>query len=168
MEEQDNREQIEIDSSNSNKKKNMRNWLIILMLAVCVVLWFIAPFVAINYAGWGDQPTALQLVTGDFFYIGDLEESSAFWVAIITIVGIVVCLITEWIEKNKWTVATAVITEIPLLYVLYEMLQWADDGEELMEILGIGFWMIMIIVLLIIVYYIYKIASKKANSPTNS
>ena len=125
------------------------NWLSLFLIVAAAVVWFAAPFVAINYLGWGDQPTALQLVTGDFSYLGDLEESPAFWAGITTIIGIGVCFLATLAKVNILTRIVAILTEIPLGYVLYQMTKWADDGEELMEILGLGFWGLMALLFLI-------------------
>lgn len=98
----------------------------------------------------GDQPTALQLVMDDVTYIGKLTESTAYWAAIASIIGIIICLISTIATANGITCFVSVLTELPLVLALYDMIKWADDAEELFEALGIGFWGVFILLWIVV------------------
>lgn len=126
------------------------NYLCLILLIGCAILWFTAPFIAINLLTLGDQPTALQLVMDDVTYIGELTETSAFWAAIVSIIGILICLISTLASSYTTTRIVAAITELPMLLAMFEMMVWADDLEELFEALGLGFWGVFILLLVVV------------------
>lgn len=126
------------------------NGLCLILLVGCAILWLTAPFVAINLLTLGDQPTALQLVMDDVVYIGELTESTAFWAAIVSIIGIIICLISTLASSYTTTRIVAAITELPMLLAMFEMIAWADDLEELFEALGLGFWGVFILLLIVV------------------
>lgn len=147
-------------NSNNTESSSSINYLCLIFLIGCVIMWCTAPFIAINLLTLGDQPTALQLVMDDVTYIGELTESTAYWAAIASIIGIIICLISTIATANGITRFVAVLTELPLVLALYDMIKWADDAEELFEALGIGFWGVFILL------WIVVFASKSDTSAT--
>lgn len=138
------------------------HYLCLFLLAGCILLWIGAPFAAINILTLGEQPTALQLMQGDVLYLGELSEAPQAWAALISIIGIVICAISTIAAANKVTRTVAILTELPMILVLIAMLDWADDAEELMEALGLGFWGISVLLLIVaIVIGINPIGSEK-------
>ena len=124
----------------------MKILLILILLIICAVLWFAAPFIAVNLLTFGNQPTALQFITDDIFYLGDLKQSTAFWAAVISLIGIILCYFFLVRQNFKAICVTAILTEIPMSIALYEGLQWEYNGG----VLGMGFWGITILFLIII------------------
>lgn len=153
---------ISIPSDSDNRESSSSiNYLCLVFLIGCIILWYTAPFAAINLATLGDQPTALQLVMDDVIYIGELTESTAFWAAIASIIGIIICFISTVVTANGMTRIVAVLTEIPLTIALFDIVYWADDIEEFLEAIGPGFWGIFILLFIVIC------ASGKNESPKN-
>lgn len=140
---------IPSDSDNIESSSSI-NYLCLILLVGCAILWFTAPFVAINILTLGDQPTALQLVMDDVTYIGELTESTAYWAAITSIIGIIICFISTIATANGATRVVAILTELPLALAMFDMINWADDTEELFEALGPGFWGIFILLFVVI------------------
>lgn len=141
---------VSIPSGGDNAESSSSiNYLCLILLVGCAILWFTAPFAAINLLTMGDQPTALQLVMDDVTYIGELTETSAFWAAVTSIIGIIVCLISTIASTNGVTRFVAILTELPLAWAMFEMINWADDIEELFEALGPGFWGIFILLFIV-------------------
>ena len=142
---------VSVHSNSKNTESSSSiNYLCLLLLFWCVIMWSIAPFIAINYYTLGNQPTALQLVMDDVTYLGELTESTAYWAAIASIIGIIICLISTIATANGITRFVAVLTELPLVLALYDIANWADDAEELFEALGIGFWSIFILLWIVV------------------
>lgn len=129
------------------------DFLCLALLIGCAFLWFTAPFIAINILSIGDQPTAFQLVTGDVFVIGDVTQTTAFIAAVASIIGTIVCFISEATSSHNITRAIAIITEIPIGLALFDTLGWfdyVDDFSSVIDVLGVGFWGIMILFLIVI------------------
>lgn len=118
----------------------------LLLLIGCVLIWAMAPFVAVNLLTMNNQPSALQLVMKDVLILGDLTQTPAYLAALLSILGIVVCLITTCVAANKVTLGFALATELPLGWVL---LEYADYLEYADEWFGIGFWGIIVIMLVV-------------------
>lgn len=150
---------LSVDDENSTPSMDI-NRVCLLLLFGCIILWFTAPFVAINILTLGDQPTALQLIKGDFLYLGELTETVAFWAAIISAVGLIICIIFAFKSAYRTVRTVAIVTELPLVLEMIEMLNWADDAQELFEALGFGFWSILILLFVVICVS----GNKKANS----
>lgn len=131
--------------SYSSSRYREINSLCLILIIFCAIIWAAVPFAAINRLTFGDQPTALQLLMDDVLYIGELTESATFWAAIISLIGIVICFCCTLMAANGVTRAVAVLTELPLLWTMYEACQWAYDAEEFFEILGIGYWGILLL-----------------------
>lgn len=132
-------------------KKTSVHYLCLFLLAGCVFLWLKVPFVAINRLTLGEQPTALQLIQGDVLYLGELSEAPQGWAALISVIGTIICIISTLAAANKVTRTVAILTELPMAFVLISMINWADDTKELMEALGPGFWGIFVLLLIVAV-----------------
>jgi len=144
------------------------NPICVVLLLVCVILWFAAPFIAINILSmsWGDQPTAIQLLNGNATYIGDLSGSPALWAAIISIIGIVVCVICELAKKHTASRVVAALTDVVLVIAFFVTLNWTDGYySSLGDIVGIGY--IGIFVLLLIVALVPHKKVTVSNSQQN-
>lgn len=130
-----------------------RKTICLILIIVSAALWVTAPFVAINLLTIGEQPTALQLITDDVTYIGELSESPAFWAAVISLAGIVVCFICIVMGKLYATRIIAIITEIPLMWSLVDTIMWAkNEGEKIYYINGFGFWGILLLLIVVIAF----------------
>lgn len=130
------------------------NYIGMICTGIAMILWFAAPFLAVNLLTLGDQPTAFQLVCHDVTVIGELMETSAFWAALVSAIGIIMCFVGSLASEQKTTRIVAMVTEVPLLVSLLEMASWAYDLEEFFECFGIGFWGIA--VLLLVIAYLNK------------
>lgn len=139
-----------LSGSNNPASSSSINYLCLILLIGCAILWFSAPFIAINLLTMGDQPTALQLVMDAVTYIGELTESTAYWAAITSIIGIIICFISAIATAHGATRVVAILTELPLALAMFDMINWADDTEELFEALGPGFWGIFILLFVVI------------------
>ena len=126
------------------------NMLGLILLIGCIILWFTAPFVAVNRLTLGDQPSALQIVFDDVVHVGDLSQTAAFWSSIISILGIIFCLIYIISGQNKQAYFIAILTEIPLAVVMFDVLSWMDNMEMVFKKLGFGYWGICILLLTVI------------------
>lgn len=123
----------------------------LIAIFICAILWFFAPFIAINILTLGDQPTALQFITDDIFYIGELTESPAFWAAVFSLGGIIMCFICDIIKKPVVSRIIAVLAEIPMVWAMVNAFRWADgDMEDFFDMFGMGFWGIFLLFLVVI------------------
>ncbi len=135
--------------------KSNKNIYCLISLVVCVVLWLSAPFVAINILTFGDQPTALQLVMDDVSYIGNLTSTFAFWAALASFVGIIICLVSTIINANTAICVSAIVSECFLLFtLLYAIILFGIKG--IFEIFGVGFWGIFVLLLVVIIVNILR------------
>lgn len=125
--------------------------LSLIALIICAILWFTAPFIAVNILTLGDQPSALQFITDQIAYIGDLTESPSFWAAVLSIVGIVLCFFCTIGNKKTATRIIAILTEIPLAIVLFRTISWVDDIKEFAAVIGLGFWWIFALLFMVII-----------------
>lgn len=133
-------------------ESSSRNTLCIICLVICAVLWLFAPFIAINLLTMGNQPAALDFITDNITYIGELTESPSFWTAVGSMIGIVACFICAVAKKGSCVRVIAIITELPMLWVLVRMFRWADgDMENFFEVFGFGYWGILILLFIVIV-----------------
>lgn len=126
------------------------SFLCMTILIGCAVLWFVAPFIALNLLTFGNQPTAFEIVTGDVLIIGDLHDTTAFWAAAVSIVGIAICFVSEIASAHGITCFFATITEIPLVIAVLDMFDWVADLKDLLDIFGVGFWGIQIMLFVVI------------------
>ena len=137
----------QLDDSKTSTSKVPLWWM---LLIGCVILWLAVPFVAINLLTLGDQPTALELVLDDVRYFGELTETAAFWSAIISGVGILFCCLLTIVSEYTTARVVAAITEIFMIFAILEGTKWADDLQGLFEFLGVGFWGIFVMLLVIV------------------
>ena len=123
----------------------------LVVIVICAILWFSAPFVAVNLATLGNQPSALQLITGDFLHIGDLSDLPAYWAAVFSIGGIIVCFICDIVKRFVISRIVAAVAEIPMIPVMVDAYLWADgDMEGPFNRLGVGFLGIFLLFLVVI------------------
>lgn len=123
----------------------------IIALVICAILWLVAPFTAINIITLGNQPTALQFITDDITFIGEITETPVFWAAVFSMGGIIVCFFCDIIRKPTVSRIVAAMAEIPMIRVMFNAFRWADgDMEDLFNMLGIGFWGIFLLFLVVI------------------
>ena len=127
------------------EKKEVRpesaiNYVSLGVTIVCLILWLVGPFMAVNLLTWGDQPTALELLQDEVLYLGDLSDSIAFQAALASIIGIAVCFICVLAKSKNVTRIAAACTLLPLLKGFIDVSQWVDDAEEFIEFFGIGYW----------------------------
>lgn len=124
--------------------------LCVALLIGCLVLWVAGPFIALNLLTFGNQPTAFEIVTGDVLVIGDLHDTVAFWAAAVSIVGIAVCFVSEIASAHGITCLFATITEIPFVIAILDIFDWGIDMEYLLDIFGVGFWGILVMLFAVI------------------
>jgi len=116
------------------------NYVALGLTIVCIILWLVGPFMTVNLFTWGNQPTALELMQDEVLYLGDLSESTAFQVALASIIGVAICFICVLAKSKNVTRIAAACTLLPLLKGFIDVAQWVDDAEEFMEFFGIGYW----------------------------
>ena len=137
----------------------------LIAIVICAILWFSSPFVAVNLITLGKQPSALQLVTGDFFHIGNLSDSPAYWAAVFSIGGIIVCFICDIVKISIVSRIVAVVAEIPMIQAMVNVYRWADgDMERLFDMLGMGFWGIFLLFFVVILISGKKLSVHQENS----
>jgi len=131
---------------------------------VCMALWFAAPFLAVNIAtlgSYGGQPTALQILTGDVTAIGDMTDSPAFWAAILSMIGVVICLVCVLARKNAAARVTAIVSDVALVLVLVVLLSALNGDAGLTEVAGIGYFGVLIL------FIVVAVASKSTRAAVN-
>lgn len=114
----------------------------LIALIVCAILWLAAPFMAVNLLTMGEQPTALQLVTDDVMMIGEIAETPAFWAAVISIIGIGVCLLFTITKKGIVVRVFSILTDIVLVIAVLAM-----SDFELSDTIGLGYVGIFVLLL---------------------
>lgn len=125
----------------------------IIALIISAVLWLTSPFIAINLLTLGDQPSALQFITDDITYIGELTESPAFWAAVFSAAGIIACFVCVIAKKGIASRAIAILAEIPMAWVMVCKLRWAEgDMEYFWDSFGFGFWGIFLLFIVVIIF----------------
>lgn len=127
-----------------NKPNSSINFISLALVVICAIVWLTAPFMAVNYYTFGDQPTALELLQDEVTYIGDLEESAAYKAAMISIIGLALCLVCVLCKSRIITRIAAAGTLIPLTKTIIDVMQWADDTEEFMDFFGAAYWCIVV------------------------
>ena len=134
-----------------DKPRYIINFISLLLLVGCLALWVLMPFMAVNYATMGDQPTALALLLDDVDYLGDLTEALAYWMAIAADGGLVLCLACVLLKSRIVTRILAVIAAAPFVFSIVSVAQWAEDFGEFFEFFGIAFWGILVALLAVAV-----------------
>lgn len=125
------------------------NIICLLALIIAVVVWFKGPFMAVNLLTWGNQPTAYELVTDDVLVIGDLKDTIAYWAPLIGIIAIAICIIAIFFRCGNLARIVSFIAEIPLLLAIYQATKMVDDLDEIPEVLGMGFWVVFAVFIIV-------------------
>lgn len=133
----------------NNKPNSSINYISLVLVVICAIVWLTAPFMAVNYYTFGDQPTALELLQDEVTYIGELSESAAYKAAVISIIGLALCLVCVLCKSCVVTRLIAAGTLIPLTKTIIDVMRWADDSEEFMEFFGTAYWCIVVGLLLV-------------------
>ena len=126
------------------------SFLCMILLIGCAVLWFVAPFFSPNVQRLENLPTAFEIVTGEVSVVGALNKTAAFWVAAVSIAGIVNCLVSEIAAAHGITCFFAAVTEIPLVMAVLDMLDLGADIEYLLKFFGVGFYGLVVLLFLVI------------------
>lgn len=134
-----------------DKPRYIINFISLLLLVGCLALWVLMPFMAVNTATMGDQPTALALILDDVDYLGDLTEALAYWMSIAAAGGLVLCLACVLLKSRIVTRILAVIAAAPFVFSIVSVAQWAEDFGEFFEFFGIAFWGILAVLLVVAV-----------------
>lgn len=145
----------------------------LISIILCAILWLAAPFLAINILTLDNQPSALQLLMDDVTYIGSLVEDPAFWAAVGSLVGIIVCFLCVIAKKYTGSRVIAALTELPLLIALVHRFLWAADDPGttlnlLSRSLGIGFWGIALLLLVVVLWGGNKAAVRSGSGSSES
>ena len=126
--------------------------LCLIAIIICAILWFAAPFLAINMVTLSSnsgQPTALQLATGGATAIGDI--SAEICAAVISIIGIVICFFCVLAKKNIATRVIAILTDITLAIVLIDVISAWQGYADITKVVGIGYIGIFVLLLVVII-----------------
>lgn len=127
-----------------------RNVFCVFLVVCAMVLWLLCPFVATNIFTIGDQPTALNIVLGNFLYFGDLAEQDAFWAAAWMGIGSLICLFCLLGKSSGATRFFAILTAgFPILIVAAVLSEGGTLEALFPKFGGIGFWGIGVIMILI-------------------
>ena len=121
------------------------------LLVVCLALWALPPFMAVNYDTLAAQPTALELLLDDVDYVGELTDALAYWLSIGAVGGLVLCLACVLLKSRIVTRVLAVAALAPLVIAIVNVANWAADVGEFFEFFGIAFWGILVALLAVAV-----------------
>ena len=131
----------------------MKNNVIgIALLLICLVLWFSAPFLAINMMTLDDQPTASELFGEELTQYFDLSESPAYWVAIGVMAAVVLGLIFALMGKSGMMRLMALLGELPILWGIWQMYMWTEGNQFFMDTMGFGFWGIAVLLAVVFLF----------------
>lgn len=126
----------------------------LIVSAICVVLWLVAPFEALNLFDLGDQPSAFQLFADkDLFVLVELNQTTAYWSALFSIIAIVVCFVATLAKADHICHDFAIVGVMPMIYeviLTFTNIDESDGIDLFMEIFGIGYWSIMILFFVLI------------------
>lgn len=118
----------------------------LLALLICVVLWFVAPFIAVNHLTMGDQPSAFQLVTDDVTLLGDVADTIAFKAAVISMIGIITCFICAFCKKGTaLRVISALTAVISIGIVFYTLSRTRYDFGDMFGFGYIGICLLFLV-----------------------
>jgi len=128
-------------------------------ILICVLLWVVAPFMTVSSETMGYQSSGFVMVFYSLltcFYdidkIGTVAATPAFWAALISFIGIVVCFFTLG-KKNMVTRITVLITDTSLAAIfVFIFFQIGENVSSVMDVVGIGY--IGIFAFLFLVYLI--------------
>ena len=120
----------------------------LIAVIICAFLWLAAPFMAVNRATLDAQPSALQLLINNVTLIGNIVETTAFWAALVSLFGIIICLVCMLAKQNTATRVLSIITSAIMLLILIASIAQANIDNPI-RIVGFGY--ILIFILLIVV-----------------
>ena len=125
------------------KPRYMINFISLALLVVCLALWVLLPFMAVNDYTLADQPTALALLLDDVDYVGDLTDALAYWMAIVAVGGLVLCLACVVLKSRIVTRVLAAVAVVPFVVAIVNVANWAGDLADFFDFFGIAFWGIL-------------------------
>lgn len=126
-------------------------------LFVAVIFWFVAPFTIADPMEFitGEISSALQVVAA-----GENPDGRIF--AIVTIIGLAVCLILNLLRKNKAVRIISVITAAATALYCIDIFNFVSElGSGVFDVSGFGYWGIIV---LLIVAAVTSRKSKKTNT----
>lgn len=141
--------------SEEYKRSPQINLICLTAIIICAILWFAAPFLAVNVLTLGNQPSGLQFIMGNTTYPGNLVGLTSFGAAIASLIGIILIFLCTLIKKDNASHIIAILMEIPMLVAFIDLLIWAadDPGDTfsmIIKAVGIGFWGIFALFFIII------------------
>lgn len=80
-------------------------------IMLCAILWCVAPFLAVDISTAGSRPSALKLVIGSVSQIGAFIAIPAFWAAVLSAIGLIICFICIIRDKAEAAYNAAVVTD---------------------------------------------------------
>lgn len=117
-------------------------------IAVSMILWFAAPYIAVDLFTFYQQPTAFQIITNRVPHWAPLLESMAFWASAACLLTYVFGLAGIAGRKHKAVHGFAVIAEILMGIALIQNVIWTMEGVA--GSLGMGYWGQLVLFLIII------------------
>lgn len=141
--------------SEEYKRSPQINLICLAAIIICAILWFAAPFLAVNVLTLGNQPSGLQFIMGNTTYPGNLIGLTSFGAAIASLIGIILIFLCTLIKKDNASHIIAILMEIPMLVAFIDLLIWAadDPGDTfsmIIKAVGIGFWGIFALFFIVI------------------
>lgn len=136
-------------------------WVCLVALILCIVLWLFAPFLAINRITLDEQPSALQVVIDDVTYFGERSSSSLFWATVVSLIGIFVGFLCVFIKRGVVLRITAIVTDVYLVYSVivtwgFDRWRYTEDmgvvAEYIIRACGFGYWGILFLLLIVAVF----------------
>lgn len=117
-------------------------------LAISIILWFAAPYIAVDLFSFYQQPTGFQIVIDRVPRLASRFESVAFWASAACLLTYVFELAGMAGKKHKAAHGFAVIAELLMGIALIQHVIWTMEG--LAGSVGVGYWGQVILFLIII------------------
>lgn len=140
-----------MNETSNNSLRITPNIISLSLTIVALLLWFFAPFMAINILTLENQPTALELLRDDVTYIGDLVKTDTYKIAIAAIIGICICMLGIILKSKIGTRIVAGLTLLPLLKGFLNAIQITDNFEDFCMFFGISYWGICVILIIVLI-----------------
>ena len=112
------------------------------LILISMLLWLVAPFMAVNIATLDNQPSALRILVNDVTLIGDILGTDAFWVACISVIGIVISAICALAKRNGAMRAFLIITCCAMMMDL--VFNFAQE-YTVWRLIGFGYFAILVL-----------------------
>ncbi len=161
--------------------KNRISYFNLFAILTAGILWLSAPFVAVNLFTIGNQPTGLEMLTGDFFYIGELEGTTAHIAAcgsLAGIVGAVFGIITMSSFATKFFCFIGAGSMVPVFLELFasigaddlisELFDLENMFEMFFDIFGFGYSAIFIIFIVLLFVRNYTLSDVQSTNSSES